>query len=285
VIGLSSPASAGSRAAPVSESAGCGLVAFGTVRAGPAVLAALRQKPGRPGIVPSHFRPNLLKHSDEQTVASVAAVLDAVDRFGLASRDFSDWGVVAAPRWVGRVKGATALQRFYCEGLPGASPMTVPHLSLHGVSGTVSQVLRIHGPNFGTGSGPGCHAHGLLAALSLVTGEKLPGLWLTLSQWEPEPAPDVQGQVAPECVCHAVALALVPAAADFTGPCLRLLSPTLAHGEGDDLPSVRSLAEFLVGSAPAESWLCPLDWGGWVELAGTPRQPGTGQEALGEALP
>jgi len=267
------------------EAVGCGLLAFGIVRARPAVIAALRQLPCAPGVLPGRFRPNLLKHSDEQTVASLGAVLDAVHRFGLAGRDFTAWGVVAVPRWMGRPKAAAALNKFHREGLTGASPMVVPHLSLHSVSGAVSQALRIHGPNFGTGSGPAPLGEGLLAALSLVAEGKLPGLWLTLSQWDPEPAPDTQGQVASECICHAVALALVPVAADFTGPRVRLLKPAPVPSEEDEPPGVRSLADFLDGSALVESWLCPLDWGGWVELTGTLRQRGAaGKEVLGESL-
>src|SRR5262249_36156227 len=162
------------------------------------------------------------------------------------------------PRWVGRPRAAAALSRFNHEGPGGASPMTVPHLSLHAVSGTISQVLRIHGPNFGTGSGSGSLSQGVLAALGLVAAGNLPGLWLTLSQWEPEPAPDAQGEVAAECICHAVAVALVPRAADFGGARLQLLPPAPGYSEGKQLPpDVLSLAEFLDGSASARSWLCP----------------------------
>ncbi|HKB38484.1 MAG TPA: hypothetical protein VKD72_18725 [Gemmataceae bacterium] len=286
MTGLTSPALAGTPVAPTREPAGCGLRAFGIVHANPATIAALRQKPGPPSIVPDHFRPHLLKHSDEQTVASLAAVLDAIHRFGLSGHDFTAWGVVAAPRWLGRPKAAAAFNKFHREGFSRASPMAVPHLSLHAVSGTISQTLRIQGPSFGTGSGAGHLAEGLLAALSLVSEGELPGLWLTLSRWDPEPAPDVQGEVSSECVCHAVALALVPVAANFTGPRLRLLPPAPVPGEQHEPASVQSLADFLAGSAPAGSWVCPLGWGGWVELTGTPSQRNAaGNEALAEALP
>ena len=247
--------------------AGCGLRAFGVVRATPDAIAGLRLKPG-PALA-GPFRPNLLKHSDEQTVVSLAAVLTAVQRFGLQDEDFTAWGAVAAPRWMGRPRAAAALNKFHREGVSGASPMVVPHLSLHAVSGTLSQVLRLHGPNFGVGSGPGNVAEGLLAAVALFAEGHLPGLWLMLSQWDPEPAPDDLGRVASPAACCAAALALVPVTADFTGPRLRVLPPS-PHVLTSLLPTVPvdvgSLADFLEGSATAASWSCPLDWGGRVEL-------------------
>ena len=93
-----------------------------------------------------------------------------------------------------------------------------------------------------------------------------------LSQWQPEPAPDALGQVPAGCVCHAVALALVPVAAAFAGPRLRLLPPVPVAQATENLSGVRSLTDFLDASPPAGSWLCPLDWGGWVELTGVPEQ-------------
>lgn len=245
------------------------------MHANPAAIAALRTKPGPPEVLPSHFRSTLLKHSDEQTVLSVAAVLTAIHRFQLAGVDFSSWGVVAAPRWLGRPKSTAALNRFHNEGLPAASPMLVPHLSLHAVSGTISQVLRIHGPNLGVGSGIGHLGEGLLAAVALMAEGRLPGLWLTLSQWDPEPAPDRQGQVPAGCVCSAVALALQPlsppeSGAGSEGPRLRLLPPAPLPYQADSPPDVRSLAAFLGSSVPGSGWLCPLAWGGWVELTGVP---------------
>jgi hypothetical protein len=264
--------------------AGCGLRAFGVVRAGPEALAALRQKPGPPGAAFGRVRPNLLKFSDEQTVVSLAAVLDAVHRFGLGDLDFAGWGVVAAPRWLGRAKTAGGMNKFHREGPATMSAMLVPHTSLHAVSGTISQALKVYGPNFGTGSGPGHLAEGLLAALSLVAEGELPGLWLTLSQWDPEPSPDVQGRVPPSCVCYAAALALVPVPAGAAGPGLRLVQPAPGGGATCPPPDVRGLADFLDGRAPAPGWRCPLDWGGWVELTGTlPRPPGAGSQATAEA--
>src|SRR5262249_27012554 len=141
-------------------------------------------------------------------------------------QDFTAWGVVAAPRWLGRPKAAAAISKFHREGVPGASPMVVPHLSLHAVSGTISQALHLHGPNFGVRSGPGNVGRGLLTAVAVVAEGSLPGLWLVLTQWDPEPSPDELGRVSPPAVCYAVALALVPVPVDQSGPCLRIVLPT-----------------------------------------------------------
>jgi hypothetical protein len=291
VTGLSSPASGAAGLHPADApsagckpaATGCALRAFGVVRATQEAIAALRPRPGPPDILPGRIRPNLLKHSDEQTVVSLAAVLAAMQRFQLGSVDFTSWGVVAAPRRLGRPRAVVILNRFGKDGLVGAAPMTIPHLSLHAVSGTISQALDTHGPNFGVGSGTSHLGEGLLAAFAVLTEGRLPGLWLTLSQWDWEPAVAAHGQFPPDCLCSAAALALEPVGADYGGPQLRLLPavPAVAAGlQAADAESagckpaatVRSLIDFLDGAAPGGSWLCPLAWGGWVELTGRPEQ-------------
>jgi hypothetical protein len=188
----------------------------------------------------------------------------------MQDEDFTDWGVLAAPRQVGRLKTTAALTKFHREGVAGVSPLLVPHLSLHSVSGTVSQVLCSHGPNFGASSGPDHVGEGLLAAVAVLSAGGVPGLWLVLSCWAPDPVPDDHGQCANPAVCHGVALALEPLPADSTvGPGLRVWRgmPGQPAGvrSGEKLPS---LAAFLAGKGGA-SWTCPLDWGWCVELTGT----------------
>src|SRR5262249_310020 len=117
------------------------------------MLPALRQRPG-PGIgesLPATF----LRHADEQTVAGLPAVLHAIQNSRMSVADFRDWGIVAAPCFIGRATLAVALQRLATEGAWGISPHLIPHRSQHAVSGTISQVLKIFGPNFGAGGGPG----------------------------------------------------------------------------------------------------------------------------------
>src|ERR1700751_1917728 len=105
------------------------------------MLPSLRQRPG-PGLggsLPATF----LRHADEQTVAALAAVLHAIQECGMSVADFKEWGVVAAPHFLGRAMLAAALQRLAAEGAWGISPHLIPHRSQHAVSGTISQVLKI----------------------------------------------------------------------------------------------------------------------------------------------
>ncbi len=241
----------------------CGLRAFGVIEADAEAIAGLRQKPGPP--LRQRLSPVLLKHSDEQTVAGLAAVLAAIERFGMKEVDFTSWGVVAAPRWLGRLRLVGGLHKFHRKGAGAASPMIVPHLSLHAVSGTISQVLGSHGLNFGVSSGPDNLAEGLLAAACVLSSGQLPGLWLVLTCWSPEPAPDDEGRPAAPAVCRGVALALQRAGDDWSGPRLCVeAAPRTACGPSGGLAE---LAAFLT-RGEGGSWGCALSGGGWAELTG-----------------
>jgi hypothetical protein len=268
---------------------------LGIVRATLAELPALRQKPGRVGA--EALPPSFLKHADDQTVTGVAAVLQALEADGLGGRAFGDWGVVAAPRFMGRTALAAALGKFRAEGAWGISPHLIPHRSLHSLSGTISQALKVHGPNFGSGGGPGGAADALLTATALLHGGRLPGVWVVLTGWEPEPATDARGQVVtPDGVCSAVALALVPVAPG--GPRLSLSVVPAGvgvrrngHG-GVSLLSLEALLRALADrEAPPAAVVWHLPGGGRLELErrtsaganGTaPRRlPGPGRMAVG----
>lgn len=186
----------------------CEVAADAVVRVSLDSLAELRRHPG-----PVHGEPlpaGFLKHADEQTVAGLAAVYQAIERAGLHSACFRDWGVVAAPRFLGRPTMAAALQRFAAEGAWGVSPHLIPHRSLHSISGTISQALKIHGPNFGVGGGPGGTVEVLLAATALLEGKGLPGVWIVLTCLDPEAPPDEAGQLPPGTKAVGLALALTP---------------------------------------------------------------------------
>src|SRR5260370_29668871 len=139
----------------------CDVLACASVRAAQDQLPALRQRPG-PGIGQS-FPATFLKHADEQTVVGLAAVLQAIHDFQLTETRYTDWGVVAAPCFLGRATLVVSLQRYAAEGAWGLSPHFIPHRSQHAVSGTISQALKIHGPNFGAGAGPAVALGALLA--------------------------------------------------------------------------------------------------------------------------
>jgi hypothetical protein len=270
------------RRAPVA----CAVAGLGVVRATAAELAPVRQKPGR--VSGEALPPSFLKHADDQTVAGIAAVLRAVEVHGLHATPFQDWGVVAASRFMGRTALAAALVRFKAEGAWGISPHLIPHRSLHSLSGTVSQALKIHGPNFGSGGGPGSATDALLTAAALLHDGRLPGVWVVLTGWDPEPASDEQGRViTPDCVCNAAALALV-AAAPGARLALRVVpADTEARRNGDRNPfSLEALVRVL--SDPAglpTSIVWQLPFGGRVELMRRPAAASNGSVPRRMAVP
>jgi hypothetical protein len=256
-----------------------------TLRATAAELPAFRQGPGL--VAGEPLPASFLKHADDQTVAGVVAVLRAIDAGGLGGTSFRDWGVVAASRFMGRTALASALCRFKAEGAWGVSPHLIPHRSLHSLSGTVSQALKVHGPNFGSGGGPGGAADALLTGTALLHGG-LPGVWVVLTGWGPEPVTDGQGRVVnPDCVCDAVALALTPTPSAGSRHSLRVV-PAGAElrrwGPGGvPLLSLESVVRSLAGpTGPAATVVWQLPFGGRVELA---RRPAAGANGAGMRHP
>lgn len=190
------------------------LAAFASRRLDQAAVAERRRQPG--SLRASPLPANLLRHSDEQTIAALAAVLAAVEDFRLAD-DFADWGVVASTRFVGRPAVTQTIARFKSEGPWGVSPHVIPHRSPHSVPGTLSQALSLHGPNFAAGGGPGGEAEALLAAVALLHGAGVPGVWVVLSRLTPENDCDAStGRPAADVESHAVALALTRTGATRT---------------------------------------------------------------------
>lgn len=250
------------------------VAAAGVVCATVDELKGLRQSPG-PSVrepLPAAF----LKHADDQTVAGLAAVLQAIDRYGLSGEDFTEWGVVAAPRFLARATLAQALKRFAVEGAWGVSPHLIPHRSLHSVSGTVSQALHLHGPNFGVGGGPHGAAKAMIAAAAMLADARLPGLWVVLTGWNREPgverppAPSTNGHAAAAPICSAVALALQRAQPDWNGPSLQVAAGNVVdNGHVESVPvssfTLEAFIDSLSRAAGVATWR--LDCGGWVRLA------------------
>ncbi len=168
---------------PVSRTDGavcCAVAAHATLDVPLNALSELR-KPTNP-LTGQPLAPAFLKNADEQTVAGLAAVFAAVRTSGLRGHDLSGWGVIAAPRFLGRGVMGHVLHRFREEGAWGISPHVIPHRSLHALSGTVSQALKLFGPNFGAGGGPGAESEALLAAATLLSDRGLPGVWVVPSR-------------------------------------------------------------------------------------------------------
>lgn len=175
-------------------------------------IAEARRQPGSapPAVAP--IPASVLRHSDDQTVVAVAAVLAAIRRMEASGPStFEDWGILAASRFLGRSTLAAALDRFDAEGVWGVSPHLIPHYALHSPAGTLSLALHIRGPSLGIGGGVGAGFEGYVAALSWLASGAAPGLWFIQTGWSPELAPDSRGEPQTESECEALALALVPA--------------------------------------------------------------------------
>lgn len=156
--------------------------------------------------------PSTLRHSDEQTIAAVAAFSGALGFMGIEEREhFEEWGILVAPRFPGRVALAENLSRFRSEGVWGVSPNLIPHHALHSPAGTLSLVLGTHGPNMSIGGGLHAATEGILAAQTWLAAGTASGVWLVLTCWIPELRPEPEAMPALSAECHALALALVPA--------------------------------------------------------------------------
>jgi hypothetical protein len=241
------------------------------------MISTLRLKPGPDG--GRSFPASFLKHADEQTVVGLSAVLHAIHEHGLGDLDLTDWAILGAPRFLGRNALAVALQRYRLEGAWGISPHLIPHRSLHSLSGTVSQALEVHGPNFGVSGGLNAADEALLVAATLLAGDGIPGVWTVLSGYDPEPIPEnttatppAQSTQSAPPVCRAVALALVPARPASPLLKLQIAAGPMAAREDEtaegDLPPFyfESLLEELGRPAPCGGWR--LHCGGCVELGG-----------------
>lgn len=205
-----------------------------------------------------------LKHLDEQTVAGLAAVCRAARDNGLDQADFRDWGVLAAPHFLGQPAMVAALVRFRAEGAWGVSPHVIPHHSLHSLSGTVSQVLKIHGPNLGVGGGSGGTGEALLAAAAWIARGRVPGVWVVLTTLEVPSAFGPEGQLPDGSACVGLALALVPARAEGTGMRIRFLP-------GDDVRRVERPVDVVRLQSALEQCRTMRSAGGMVVSSAAPR--------------
>jgi hypothetical protein len=239
---------------------------MGTLCAGPAEIALARKQPILIGAekLPVSF----LKHSDEQTVAGLKAVLAALEGAGWQGKSFADWGVIAAAGLFGRYGIFQTMRRYRQEGAWGVSPNVIPHQSLHGMSGTISQALKIHGPNFGIGAGFNPLSEAFLLAAAMMMDGSLPGLWLVLTGHETEWVPAADGQDPPTPACQAVAIALTQVETDADGPLLSIDQATAAAVEDLSLtcPEIQMglLAQEVETRRPAGKWR--LADSHWVQI-------------------
>lgn len=211
----------------------CRVAAHAAIRLSQEAIAALR----RELIVPGQQRlpASFLKHAEEQTIVALRAVTGAISAAGWERRSFADWGIVSAPNDFGRAGIAHTVQRYAQEGAWGISPQLIPHQSLHAVSGTLSQVLQIQGPNFGISGGCDAVLEAFLVAGTFLSDTRLPGLWLTLTGYEQEFIPAEDGRTPPP-LCDGVALALTRPDQRGSGLEIHIQAQPAA---GDDCPGFR----------------------------------------------
>lgn len=239
----------------------CGLAGWGVVRIPWAEIPQCRKAPGpSTGLTPASH----LKLADEQTVVACAAVLNACARAGWAPTDFGDWGILAAPTYIGRARLAPAFRRFQKNGPRGVSPLIIPTMSNHAVAGTLCLILRSHGLNFGVGGGTPMVDELILNALSLCDGQIAPGVWAVITAWNPEPIPDDDGNSITPAVGVGVALALVPHSSSGN---VRLVAPGPVGSQPDAQGTVFELADFLERVTNDSTWRCPIIGGGSLELS------------------
>jgi hypothetical protein len=225
----------------------------------------------RPGPVPEHWErvpPTLLRYSDEQTVAGVAALFTALDEWGLEPEPFADWGVVAASRFLGRANLAQALHSFATEGVWGTSPHLIPHFALHSLSGSISLALGLHGPNLGVGGGIHATAEGFLTALSWLEAGIVPGVWLVLTGWVPELVPEAPTGAAPsgtECRALALALAATGTPGDESLRMVRIVTRDTPR-RSPAPPDLLHLAQKLRSSDASEPWTIATDPSGRLQI-------------------
>jgi len=252
--------------------ASAGVQAFSTLRLSIDEVQGLRKSipTWAAADTPGHF----FKYSDEQTIVAVQAVDRLIAEEAVDLDGGRDWGLIVAPRFIGRLAGAAIRDRFQQRGDQGVSPHTLPQHSLHSPSGALSILLGTRGPNAGIGGGPGSFAEGVLAALTLFDLNTIPGVWFVATEWDPEPLPNAQGVCTTPAVCHAFCMLLRPAASrGLIGQLALRVSkdgPAVAteHGPTKEIRVGQLIHALDIASQRSMSlgfeWQMP--WGGRIEM-------------------
>lgn len=241
--------------------------AFAHIAADLATIDGLRRNPGP--VTGRDLPASFLKYADEQSVCGFAAVLKAIHAAGQPIDAFKDWAVIGAPRYPGRLQAAATISRFLDQGVRGVSPHTIPQTLLHSPSALISVGLGMNGPNLGAGGGQKALSEGMMTALAMLDEGRIPGLWLVVSQWDPEPIPAKNGRITTSSWCHAVAMALTPVDSGSSALRLELTASLPAEPSVDSAPVV-TLAEALADSSSADVgavvWQRTLEWGARLAL-------------------
>lgn len=192
------------RALPIELS----IIACGSARLSMPELAAIRKE--SISDLPTVLSPQLLRHSDEQTLAALVAVSNAIRCGTQTNWSFENWAIVCLSRNLGRSAFAAVIDKYRSEGPWGVSVQVIPHCTAHAVAGTISLSLGSHGPCIAAGSGEDGEADTLISAASILRQGNWRGAWIVFSGWIPELAIDPAGHPSGDSTCLAAAIAVVP---------------------------------------------------------------------------
>ncbi|MBM4077330.1 MAG: hypothetical protein FJ267_16995, partial [Planctomycetes bacterium] len=92
--------SKGSHSPVVSAALECQVVSWGTVVLDRDQLGQIRKSPATTTSLP--LAGSVARHCDEQTLAAMAAVGQSLGRLEKQANQFTDWGIVASTRYLGR---------------------------------------------------------------------------------------------------------------------------------------------------------------------------------------
>jgi hypothetical protein len=190
-----------------STSLECDISAIATVRLTVEEVNGLRKMSDR---LPGNLGNSTLRHTDEQTLASLVAVKQATADLELMDNHFWNWGVAFSSRYLGRSTFSHSLTKYSIEGAWNVSVQIVPNRSLHSPASMIGLALGCHGPCVGVGGGLDGEPDALITGMSLLEQHSLSGMWLVFSGWRPDELIDEECRLLVESQCTAVALAIQP---------------------------------------------------------------------------
>ena len=233
------------RAWPAAIPVKLAIVASGSARLTMPELAAIRSE--SLSSFPTTLSPQLLRHSDEQTLCALVAVSKAMQQSAIENLDFDNWAIVSSSRNLGRSAFAAVIDKYRTEGPWGVSVQVIPHCTAHAIAGTISLALASHGPCIGAGSGANAELEALMSVASILRQADWSGAWVVFSGWSPELAIDPAGKPTSDSICLAAAIAVTlrPRASSL-GQIYIEAKPQPAVTLANEFPSV-TLTEFLVG--------------------------------------
>jgi hypothetical protein len=226
------------------------IVAGGTARLTMDELAECRRE--LLNCLPKPLSPQLLRHSDEQTLTSLMAISEAIRNVNMTETDFHDWAVASSSRNLGRSAFAAVIDKYREQGPWGVSVQVIPHCTAHAVSGTISLALECHGPCIGAGGGADGEIESLYSAACILRRPGWFGAWIVFSGWSPELSIDQAGRATSDSMCLAAAIAVTREWSACSLGRIRFgapaLAPANASDEADRQPLSSGFLEFLLSA-------------------------------------